>query len=293
MSKYTSAISVFFLAYLLRSSLLKLARGVYLYVRRQVFKTLLRITGPESPVPPWTKCVFFKYGSRTEADAQRFVRAHTSVPVPKVFDSWTDYEGRHVIAMERVAGDTAFDLWGRVTKHQRRSIILQLAKHIREWRTIPHPRPGHVEALDGGSMTDSHFWIYRTFGPFDSLRAFHDWRTTSLQTRFANNNDMVRRLDEIRSDLRDDHAIVFTHGDVALRNVMVDVRGDGPDDIIITGIIDWELAGWMPEYWEFIKCGHASSDSPVWLQMAQRMLPGYDAEFALDDEMLDMMGAPK
>lgn len=38
---------------------------------------------------------------------------------------------------------------------------------------------------------------------------------------------------------------VFTHGDIAPRNIMVDENGN------ITGIIDWEWAGWYPDYWEY------------------------------------------
>ncbi len=38
---------------------------------------------------------------------------------------------------------------------------------------------------------------------------------------------------------------VSTHGDIAPRNILVDESGR------ITGIIDWELAGWYPEYWEY------------------------------------------
>ncbi|KAI0803601.1 kinase-like domain-containing protein [Xylaria sp. FL0064] len=40
---------------------------------------------------------------------------------------------------------------------------------------------------------------------------------------------------------------VFTHADLAPRNIMVDDRGK------ITGLVDWEFAGWYPDYWEYAK----------------------------------------
>ena len=40
------------------------------------------------------------------------------------------------------------------------------------------------------------------------------------------------------------HAVVFTHGDLNRHNIMV-----GPDGHVC-GIIDWESAGWLPDYWE-------------------------------------------
>jgi aminoglycoside phosphotransferase (APT) family kinase protein len=47
---------------------------------------------------------------------------------------------------------------------------------------------------------------------------------------------------------------VFTHGDIAPRNIMVD------ESAHITGIIDWELAGWYPEYWEYANMMKPSGD---------------------------------
>jgi aminoglycoside phosphotransferase len=40
------------------------------------------------------------------------------------------------------------------------------------------------------------------------------------------------------------HAIVFTHGDLKHHNIMV-------HDGHISGFLDFESAGWYPEYWEF------------------------------------------
>ncbi|RYO83047.1 hypothetical protein DL766_002422 [Monosporascus sp. MC13-8B] len=39
------------------------------------------------------------------------------------------------------------------------------------------------------------------------------------------------------------HPIVFTHGDFAMHNVLV-------HDGRVSGFIDWESAGWYPDYWE-------------------------------------------
>lgn len=43
---------------------------------------------------------------------------------------------------------------------------------------------------------------------------------------------------------KEDVPLVFTHGDLSSFNVMVKKRK-------VTGIIDWETAGWAPEYWEY------------------------------------------
>jgi aminoglycoside phosphotransferase (APT) family kinase protein len=42
------------------------------------------------------------------------------------------------------------------------------------------------------------------------------------------------------------HSIMFTHGDFRPANIIV-------KDGHIAGTIDWELAGWYPKHWEFVK----------------------------------------
>ena len=41
------------------------------------------------------------------------------------------------------------------------------------------------------------------------------------------------------------HAITFTHGDLCQEHIMVN-NGH------VVAIVDWERAGWFPEYWEWV-----------------------------------------
>ena len=57
--------------------------------------------------------------------------------------------------------------------------------------------------------------------------------------------------------------LVFAHGDLHPRNILTD------DDGSITGIVDWENAGWYPRYWECAKalntiCFSKSGDINNW-----------------------------
>ena len=51
------------------------------------------------------------------------------------------------------------------------------------------------------------------------------------------------------------HKIVYTHADLNPRNILVDRfrQDDGSVRWGISGIIDWETAGFFPEYWEYTK----------------------------------------
>ena len=42
------------------------------------------------------------------------------------------------------------------------------------------------------------------------------------------------------------HAIVLTHGDMSPRNIIV-------QGTKVVALLDWEMAGYYPEYWEYTK----------------------------------------
>jgi thiamine kinase-like enzyme len=57
--------------------------------------------------------------------------------------------------------------------------------------------------------------------------------------------------DPYRHFLPDIGNIQFAHGDFHLGNIMVsNIPGLAT---VITGVIDWEEAGWYPSYWEYCK----------------------------------------
>ena len=47
--------------------------------------------------------------------------------------------------------------------------------------------------------------------------------------------------------------LIFTHADLHPRNILIGEDGG------ITGIIDWETAGWYPRYWERVKALNRTS----------------------------------
>ncbi|PLB33735.1 aminoglycoside phosphotransferase family protein [Aspergillus candidus] len=55
----------------------------------------------------------------------------------------------------------------------------------------------------------------------------------------------LRYKDQLPDMLPLSERSVFTHADIAPRNVMVD------EENRVTGLLDWEWAGWYPDYWEY------------------------------------------
>jgi aminoglycoside phosphotransferase len=70
------------------------------------------------------------------------------------------------------------------------------------------------------------------FGSFTNEAAFNDFLVKHAEGPFG----LDPFLDETRTMMCDDHRIVFTHGDFAPRNIMV--QGD-----VVVGVIDWGIRG--------------------------------------------------
>lgn len=94
--------------------------------------------------------------------------------------------------------------------------------------------------------------------------------------------------------MRDNHRVVMTHGDLHPRNIMVKWITSGPDvgpsdgnkELVVTSLIDWEMGGWYPEYWEFVKAvATVDARSPLadWIEfLPTRAIGSWPIEFSLD-----------
>lgn len=78
------------------------------------------------------------------------------------------------------------------------------------------------------------------------------------------------------------YAIVFTHGDFYPRNIMV-------KDGHVKAIIDWEMAGWYPEYWEFAKAFWLERFVNDWAPHLLSILTPYYLEHMLHEKLAYVM----
>ena len=87
-------------------------------------------------------------------------------------------------------------------------------------------------------------------GPFKSEADLHELLFSEAKP-YCDSNELA----EMRSMMRDDHQIVFSHGDFCFRNIIVDAElGE------VRAVLDWEGGGWWPEYWETCKMTGADSN---------------------------------
>ena len=231
-----------------------------------------------------------------ESRAMKFVKDNTSLPVPQLYDHWEIPKSISVeskvplgcIVMERKPGKRLQVYWPRMTRDQKEHLFSQLHQHLEELRRIPQPPPiGRIES-PVGSCFDYRLDFGDRFGPFHNEEEFHDWRLSTHDWQFDYNPELFRKA---RKAFRDDHKIVFTHGDLSESNIHIEVRGPEARDVRVVGLLDWEMAAWMPEYWEPIKMMHGSLDEE-WNELVKAIFPGYEEEIDADEILLEVSGRP-
>lgn len=175
---------------------------------------------------------------RHESEIMKYIAANTTLPVPKVYDFKFDEQRQSFfIVMDYVPGDTLERRWKNFTSDQRDFVCHQLAECLAQLRKLTGD---YIGTVNRGAIRFG-LWQSRWGGPFDNEKEFNDWM-------------LEAGGDAAECGLTHDHAIHFAHADLSPRNIMVDENGR------ITGILDWERAGWFPEYWDIVRIYY---DRPV------------------------------
>ncbi|KAF8065004.1 kinase-like domain-containing protein [Lyophyllum atratum] len=233
--------------------------------------------------PPWQLDL--------EAQATRYVALHTSIPVPAVYDFWTGDDGQGYLVLEYKDGEVLQRRWRHLSVDQKMSVIHTLARYVEELRALPQPHSqGWIGSVSGGAVFDFDIAGESACGPFPDEHAYNDWRLSSSWG--VNHPPTKERLQELRGTMQDNHRITFTHGDIARYNILVSVEGEAKHDVCITALLDWEQAGWRPEFWEAHKFVAGAGEGD-WRELGRReVVPGYVAELKRENELIYMVGRP-
>lgn len=177
-----------------------------------------------------------------EVQAREYIHQHTSIPVPKAMSISREEgtQGEDVI-MQRIKGEPLAVAWPKMTEASKQAVATELAGYIEQMQQLVPPKPGFVGSVLMGTGYDHRFGGDQ-FGPFDNIEAFYAYilRHNSLDG-WKGESDVVQVYSNPNS-----YTTKFTDGDLVPSNIIVK---DGK----IAAIIDWETAGWFPEYWEYTK----------------------------------------
>lgn len=152
--------------------------------------------------------------------------------------------------MKKCSGVPLCNVFDGLTSDEKRCVLLQLRGFMDELRSLGPPKPGQVGSTEYGPFDDERLHG-SALGPFENLGEFHKaiGGGFNYPTGHEECDEMI-----IAQNSRV-YEIMFTHGDLAFRHVYY---LDGK----ITGIIDWETAGWLPDYWEYAMAWDSCWDNP-------------------------------
>lgn len=122
----------------------------------------------------------------------------------------------------------------------------------------------NTESLDGGPLHDRYFRNYPDLlgkpGSFKSTKYFNNYFQFATLSWILMHKRNFK--DPYRHYLCNNGSICFSHGGLRLRNIMI------LDDLAkprrVTSILNWDEAGWYPDYWEYCKMSLAVGDHRLW-----------------------------
>lgn len=162
--------------------------------------------------------------------------------------------------MDFIQGQSLDTVWNDLEPEQKRDISRQLRDILTAMRSL-EPPPRMIGACDGTKFRDRH--IYHDYdNPIcHDEKSFNDFLLASLNVKTP-----PALRDALAARLRTNHRIVLSHCDLAPRNIMVQ---DGK----IVALLDWEDAGWYPEYWEYVKFFQRNYMGNDWMAYAADIFP--------------------
>lgn len=167
-----------------------------------------------------------------------------------------------------------------MTDEQIQAVVQALKKYTAELRQIPN-KSGSGSAICnalGGGILDWRIGDSQR----EELTCQDEAEFNQYLTRDLPLNEDARK--QILKTHSVKHEIVFTHADLNPRNILVDENGK------ISGIVDWECAGWYPEYWEYTKAHFTVRYTIRWIaDVIDQVFLEYRDELQVEDLLSSMV----
>lgn len=171
-----------------------------------------------------------------------WVRENTTIPVSAEIKYWKDSHS-HFFLMKKVPGESLQTAWPRLNTEEKKKYACEVAEYIAQLRTHTAPKP---QTVDGAPARNTLLKIDEFID--DSVRVMtlaEDKETwwAYAEKAFTERSPSWRESFKARYP---NHTApyVLSHGDLNTGNIMV-------HDGHVSGIIDWEHAGYYPDWWEY------------------------------------------
>lgn len=212
----------------------------------------------------------------TEALATQYVSLNTSIPVPTVLDIAKDHIGT-LFLMTQVPGQPVSFIKGGLDNASPDQLSI-FANTMRDWLTqlqsLPPPNNTSICGFLGGDFLSYRIDSRVRVGPFESQDIFHGKMFCTF--RPGADPAIVTLAESVRQRR---YRMCFTHGDLSPNNILVD------DQFRPVGLVDWQCAAWMPEYWDFTTSLWRRQRYLTWFNAFKSVFPQYEDELAIEMEL--------
>lgn len=207
-----------------------------------------------------------KWTDRTsveECAAMQMARA-AGMPVPKVLSCGehpnAPYNRFISILMTRMPGSPLENSADALHVDSEEPWLCELKECVTSMRVWRSPYSHSICSAVGTSLRSSRVPDHR-MGPFANEDELHDFLLgPASEHGFSSKAGFVKALTQANEIRKYPHRVTFAHGDLKAHNILVG------DDGHLSGFLDWESAGWYPEYWDYTTAMRYGSKS-WWFQV--------------------------
>ncbi|KAF8908502.1 hypothetical protein CPB84DRAFT_1766786 [Gymnopilus junonius] len=225
-----------------------------------------------------------------EADALKLVESLRGIHTPYLVD-YTSLDSRGFLLTTWVEGETLGHAWDRLSATDKQRVVVDLRSQFDQMRqqTISSPpRPRMICNASDGPINDPRIpWVgEENAQTFQAPPQFAEQVWIGLD--WKNNRDTLKPLLQPLIDRPDVH-VVFSHGDLLPKNLILPGgltkwrSSSSLDDSTKITIIDWEFAGWMPNFWDSLKATWMECEADTeWTEMIRCIFPECAVELDAD-----------
>ncbi|KAF1911620.1 phosphotransferase enzyme family protein [Ampelomyces quisqualis] len=198
-----------------------------------------------------------------------------TLPVPEIY-GWRvlerqDGKDEVFIYMQLIQGPTLQQQWPELSATDKQAICNDLRAKVTCLRSLRDSESQQViGSICHGPGEDRCIEGLPLLRPFTSRTVFHDWLSW-LWRRHVPDPDSIE--DPWRNILPDNGPIVFTHGDIRPANIIVTAT----TPVKVVAVLDWEQAGWYPDYWEDCKAKFTAPLDGEWRGLIDQFLEPHEA----------------
>jgi hypothetical protein len=170
-----------------------------------------------------------------------------------------DEDGSTFIVMDYIPAERLDHVWPSLSLWSKLCVAFILRRYIRQLRQIKDSHsstPGPV--ADSPQICDNYLSGDKPYGPFPdyaSLSAFYNRKLDIAKgvTFPDDHGNMIRCAHPDTEPFDDSRPLVFTHGDLSMRNIIF-----GRDGRI--WLVDWGRSGFYPWWFEYVSTVYAAEN---------------------------------